>query len=276
MVDTIQTTIFPFVLLLILNSLTCLKLVRNSRKTKFCLKVSEAPKQSAPFHSLRHQTSFYSIEMPAFSVENRKPSVDDLLFDPPENVEKKSEPINTRIDIITNLNKIEIVSKKLSACNMKIHQMKLSGSNKQTKVLLLIVSVFFLLNLPIAISKLVFFVEKNSLLPDFNDTMDSIKLQANQSTSNSSLLKNESLPLSHVNFEEEQIVSFQPSNNSLEQESNKVSSDDLSNEILAIQLKELFLKLSNFLFYLNFSLNFFFYIPTMKNGTKKVVKILNR
>ncbi len=147
------------------------------------------------------------------------------------------------MDVITNCS----ASNRNSADEPKKHNSKATSS---TKTLLLIASVFLVLNFPIVVHKTLFFVERNRL--HANEAYQQIFADSQNC---------------QFKIDADLVVS-------LELNTNRTVQFDTRKEIKSFQIKEIFAKLAAYMFYLNFSINFFLYSFNTKQFRGNLFKML--
>ena len=126
--------------------------------------------------------------------------------------------------------------------------------NKEAITLLLIISVFLVLNFPITINKTISFFGKNSSINE--DTNTIIRYDINDS-----------------NYSEFSLIY---NNNNDSQKSANQSYIGSNPELRSNQVKEIFSKMASYIYYINYSINFFLYTFRTKQFRENIFKVFRK
>jgi hypothetical protein len=144
------------------------------------------------------------------------------------------------------------------------------GSKKEAIALFIIVTIFLLLNFPITINKVMNFFTKNYSNIDANDFYKELNLIRNINNNNDS---NSSNMNSNLNY------TYDDANFTFEiklENTNQTVLVESPEQIKIIQIREIRTKLSSFIYYINFSINFFLYTFNTKQFRENFLHIFKK
>jgi hypothetical protein len=140
-----------------------------------------------------------------------------------------------------------------------------TGSKKEAIALFVIVTIFLILNFPITVNKVMNFFTKNYSNIDVNDLYNELNSIRNNNDSGS---LNSSL-----------TYTYDESNFALEiklENTNQTMLFDSPEQLKNIQLREIRTKISSFIYYINFSINFFLYTFNTKQFRENFFHIFKK